>query len=83
MASRGHHGHTPAAWTGVVIAFVGICVSSAYMVMANSVGFWIGIGVSLVGGLVGLAMRTAGMGMPKESSALTEARVAAARAQLQ
>ncbi|WP_433548115.1 HGxxPAAW family protein [Streptomyces sp. CA-294286] len=83
MASRGHHGHTPAAWTGVVIAFIGICVSSAYIVMANSVGFWIGIGISLVGGLVGLSMRMAGMGMPKEAPALVEAREAAGRAQLQ
>ncbi|MFF0743443.1 HGxxPAAW family protein [Streptomyces sp. NPDC004111] len=83
MASRGHHGHTPAAWTGVVIAFIGVCVASAYMVMANSVGFWAGIAVSLVGGLVGLGMRAAGMGMPKESPALTEARAAAGRAQLQ
>ncbi|MFI5807114.1 HGxxPAAW family protein [Streptomyces sp. NPDC051561] len=83
MPSRGHHGHTPAAWTGVVIAFIGICVSSAYMVMANSVGFWVGIGVSLVGGVIGLAMRKAGMGMPKESQSLVDARAAAGRAQLQ
>ncbi|CAM5657509.1 hypothetical protein GCM10010329_12120 [Streptomyces spiroverticillatus] len=81
--SRGHHGRTPAAWTGVVIAFIGICVSSAYMVMAQPVGFWAGIGISVVGGLVGLGMRMSGLGMPKESSALGEARAAAGRAQLQ
>ncbi|MFJ2742265.1 HGxxPAAW family protein [Streptomyces sp. NPDC087440] len=81
--SRGHHGRTPAAWTGVVIAFIGICVSSAYMVMAQPVGFWAGIGISVVGGLIGLGMKMAGLGMPKESSALVEARAAAGRAQLQ
>ncbi|GAA3490002.1 MULTISPECIES: HGxxPAAW family protein [Streptomyces] len=80
--SRGHHGRTPAAWTGVLIAFIGICVSSAYTVMAQPAGFWAGIGISVVGGLVGLGMRMAGLGMPKEPSALVEARTAAGRAQL-
>lgn len=34
------HGHTPAAWTGVIIAFIGFCVSGAFMVMADPLGFW-------------------------------------------
>lgn len=34
------HGHTPAAWTGVIIAFIGFCVSGAFMVLANPLGFW-------------------------------------------
>ena len=37
------HGHTPAAWTGVIIAFIGFCVSGAFMVMANPLGFWAGM----------------------------------------
>lgn len=34
------HGHTPAAWTGVIIAFIGFCISGAFMVLANPLGFW-------------------------------------------
>ncbi|GAA0277621.1 hypothetical protein GCM10010302_14130 [Streptomyces polychromogenes] len=59
------HGHTPAAWTGVVISFIGFCVSGAFMVLANPVGFWAGLVVVALGGVVGLAMKAAGMGMPK------------------
>ena len=32
------HGHTPAAWTGVIIAFIGFCVAGAFMVMAEPLG---------------------------------------------
>ncbi|MCJ1681194.1 hypothetical protein MTF65_28355 [Streptomyces sp. APSN-46.1] len=59
------HGHTPAAWTGVIIAFIGFCVSGAFMVLANPIGFWIGLVVVALGGVVGMAMSAAGMGMPK------------------
>ena len=37
------HGHTPAAWTGVIIAFIGFCISGAFMVLANPLGFWAGL----------------------------------------
>ncbi|WP_330295932.1 HGxxPAAW family protein [Streptomyces sp. NBC_00503] len=59
------HGHTPAAWTGVIIAFIGFCVSGAFMVLANPLGFWAGLVVVAIGGVVGLAMKAAGMGAPK------------------
>lgn len=29
------HGHTPAAWTGVIISFIGFCVAGVFMVAAN------------------------------------------------
>ena len=61
------HGHTPAAWTGVIICFIGFCVAGVFMVAANPLGFWAGIAVILLGGVVGLAMKAAGLGMPKES----------------
>ncbi|MEU7554535.1 HGxxPAAW family protein [Streptomyces sp. NPDC044571] len=60
-----NHGHTPAAWTGVIIAFIGFCISGAFMVIANPVGFWAGLAVVAIGGVVGLAMKAAGMGAPK------------------
>lgn len=71
------HGHTPAAWTGVIISFIGFCIAGVFMVAANTAGFWAGIAVILLGGVIGLAMKAAGMGMPKESAAVVAARDAA------
>ena len=59
-----HHGHTPAAWTGVTIAFIGFCVSAVFTVAAQPVGFWAGLVVVALGGLVGLGMSKAGLGAP-------------------
>ncbi|MEV7070954.1 HGxxPAAW family protein [Streptomyces sp. NPDC091972] len=60
------HGHTPAAWTGVTIAFIGFCVAGAFMVMAQPAGFWAGMAIVVVGGIVGWIMSAMGMGMPKD-----------------
>lgn len=81
MAHSGGHGHTPAAWTGVIISFIGFCVAGVFMVAANSAGFWAGIGLILLGGLVGLVMKAAGLGTPKEPEELVRARALAARRQ--
>ncbi|MCX5407895.1 hypothetical protein OHA37_29000 [Streptomyces sp. NBC_00335] len=59
------HGHTPAAWTGVTIAVIGFCISGAFMVLANPLGFYAGLVVVAIGGVVGAAMKAAGMGAPK------------------
>ena len=59
------HGHTPAAWTGVTIAFIGFCVSGAFTVLANPLGFWAGMVIVGLGGVVTLGMRAAGLGSPK------------------
>ncbi|MGW1071729.1 HGxxPAAW family protein [Streptomyces sp. NPDC002537] len=56
------HGHTPAAWTGVIISFIGFCVGGAFMVAAKPVGFWAGIVIILLGGVVGGIMRLMGLG---------------------
>jgi hypothetical protein len=61
------HGHTPAAWTGVTIAFIGFCVSGAFMVMAEPVGFWAGMVMVVLGGVVGWIMSAMGMGQPKDT----------------
>ncbi|MCC9706468.1 hypothetical protein E4N62_15025 [Streptomyces sp. MNU76] len=66
------HGHTPAAWTGVTIAFIGFCVSGAYMVMAQPLGFWAGMVIVVLGGVVGMVMRAMGMGQPKDAHAVYE-----------
>ncbi|MFG2623621.1 HGxxPAAW family protein [Streptomyces sp. NPDC048473] len=76
------HGHTPAAWTGVIISFIGFCIAGVFMVAASPIGFWAGIAVILLGGIVGLAMKAAGLGMPKESEEMAQARARAAQAQI-
>ncbi|MEV0639730.1 HGxxPAAW family protein [Streptomyces sp. NPDC050619] len=61
------HGHTPAAWTGVIIAFIGFTVSGAFMVMAVPAGFWGGLVIVVLGGVVGWIMRAMGLGQPKSN----------------
>ncbi|MFD8517479.1 HGxxPAAW family protein [Streptomyces antimycoticus] len=69
----GHnHGHTPAAWTGVTIAFIGFCVAGAFTVAANPLGFWVGMVIIVLGGVVGAAMRAAGLGLPKAQHSLPQ-----------
>ncbi|MEV6776465.1 HGxxPAAW family protein [Streptomyces syringium] len=64
--SGSSHGHTPAAWTGVSIAFIGFCISGAFTVMAKPMGFWAGMIVIALGGVVGMAMRAAGLGQARK-----------------
>ncbi|MER5444325.1 HGxxPAAW family protein [Streptomyces sp. NPDC059690] len=77
------HGHTPAAWTGVIIAFIGFCVSGAFMVMAQPVGFWAGMALVVIGGIVGWVMSAMGLGQAKDThekfqAALADSQAAAA-----
>jgi acyl-coenzyme A synthetase/AMP-(fatty) acid ligase len=66
MAAQHDHGHTPAAWTGVIIAFIGFCVAGGFMVAAKPVGFWAGMGLILLGPLVGGVMSVLGLGKKEE-----------------
>jgi hypothetical protein len=66
--SMADHGHTPAAWTGVIIVFIGFCVAGGFMVADKPIGFWVGMGVIAVGALVGWGMKLAGMGQQQSSS---------------
>ncbi|MEU0070274.1 HGxxPAAW family protein [Streptomyces sp. NPDC006332] len=61
------HGHTPAAWTGVTIVFIGFCVAGAFMVLAEPAGFWAGMAITVLGGVVGWIMSAMGLGMPKQT----------------
>ncbi|MGP3981354.1 HGxxPAAW family protein [Streptomyces sp. KR80] len=67
------HGHTPAAWTGVTITFIGFCISGAFTVMAEPIGFVAGLVVAALGGVVGLAMRAAGLGRQPKSGSRSQA----------
>ncbi|MFG2719542.1 HGxxPAAW family protein [Streptomyces sp. NPDC048416] len=66
MAKSGH-GHTPAAWTGVIIAFIGFCVTCVFIVAANPVGFWAGIALLAIAAIVGGVMKMVGLGTPKDT----------------
>ncbi|MFE0381873.1 HGxxPAAW family protein [Streptomyces inhibens] len=68
MSSSGH-GHTPAAWTGTIISFIGFCVAGAFIVLANVPGFWAGMVLIGLGAVVGGLMRAAGMGQEPKRSA--------------
>jgi hypothetical protein len=57
-----HHGNSPAAWTGVIITIIGFCVGSAFTVMAQPLGVAAGGGIVVLAGIVGLVMRSMGMG---------------------
>lgn len=61
------HGHTLAAWTGVTISFIGFCISGAFTVAGQPIGLVAGLVVVAAGGVVGLLMRAAGLGQPKEA----------------
>ncbi|MFI6155566.1 HGxxPAAW family protein [Kitasatospora sp. NPDC051170] len=56
------HGHNPAAWTGVVITFIGFGVAGVAMILPSVLLVWAGLAVVLLGGVVGKAMSMAGMG---------------------
>lgn len=62
MAAQHDHGHTPAAWTGAIISFLGFLAAGGFMVAAEPVPFWISMGVVLLGPLVGGIMKTMGLG---------------------
>lgn len=70
------HGHTPAAWTGVTISFIGFCIAGAFMVMAQPAGFWVGTAVVFLGGVVGWVMSAMGLGQPKDAHEVFQAKVA-------
>ncbi|MER5351310.1 HGxxPAAW family protein [Kitasatospora sp. NPDC002551] len=75
------HGHTPAAWTGVTISFIGFGVAGVAMILPSVLLTWVGLAVVLLGGVVGKAMSMAGMGKqpstmvytPEEQAALAAA----------
>jgi hypothetical protein len=60
--SAGNHGSTPAAWTLVVLVTLGFIVSTVALVIGQWPGFWVGVGIVALGGIVGGIMKKAGLG---------------------
>ncbi len=59
---RGHHGHTPAAWTAVGVMFVGFLISGFALPLALPWLFFLGLAVVAVGVVVGKVMQMMGLG---------------------
>lgn len=67
--SAGKHGSTPAAWTLVVLVTLGFIVSTVGLVIGQWPAFWAGVGIVALGGIAGGAMKAAGLGKPRQSTA--------------
>ncbi len=63
------HGHSPAAWTAVIIMLLAIAVGTVFFVMHQPVGVYASAGLLVVGLIVGWIMAKAGYGVkgPKYS----------------
>ena len=75
MSAEPHddHGHSPAAWTLVVIVMLGFLIGSIAMVAASPVWFWIGVAVIVLGCIIGKVMQM--MNASPDPMASTEDRV--------
>ncbi|MDH6577971.1 HGxxPAAW family protein [Kitasatospora sp. MAP5-34] len=78
--SAAAHGHNPAAWTGVTIAFVGFTVSGVAMIIPMVWLFWVGMVVVVLAGVIGKAMSMAGLGKPAHGHLAQHAMAKAAAA---
>lgn len=64
------HGHSPAAWTAVVIMLVAVTLGVVFFWLDMPVLVWASAGLIVVGAIVGWAMSRAGYGVngPKYST---------------
>ncbi|MFN3950416.1 DUF6704 family protein [Microbacterium sp.] len=56
------HGHSPAAWTAVIIMLVAITLGTLFFWFDMPVLVWASVGLLIVGAIVGLVMKKAGYG---------------------
>lgn len=63
------HGHSPAAWTAVVIMLIGFTAGTVFFCLEQPVLVWISAAVVVVGAIVGWVLAKAGYGVkgPKYS----------------
>jgi hypothetical protein len=57
-----NHGQTTAAWTTTLIVLVGATVAGLGMIVATVWLFWVGLGVTILGLVVGKVMQVLGHG---------------------
>jgi hypothetical protein len=66
------HGHSPAAWTAVIIMLVGIAIGTFFFFLDMPIVVWISAGIVVVGALVGWGMARAGYGVNGSKTAAKE-----------
>jgi len=59
------HGNTPAAWAAVTIIIVASVIGTLGVMLANWPLFWVGVGLTIAGGIVGKVMQMMGLGSPQ------------------
>ncbi|TDC50093.1 hypothetical protein E1212_16070 [Jiangella ureilytica] len=76
--AHNEHGHTPAAWTTVILILAGFVVGCIAVILLNWPLFWIGgVGLVVVAGIVGKIMQMMGLGQrdpqagPRQPAATT------------
>lgn len=57
------HGHSPAAWTAVIIMLVAVALGTAFFMMDMPVGVWVSVGLLIVGWITGFVLAKAGWGV--------------------
>lgn len=57
------HGHSPAAWTAVIIMLVAVALGTLFYWLDLPVLVWVSAGLLLVGAIVGWALARAGYGV--------------------
>lgn len=57
------HGHSPAAWTAVIIMLIAFVIGTVAFWLDSPVFVWAAAGLLVVGALVGAAMTRAGYGV--------------------
>lgn len=57
------HGHSPAAWTAVVIMLVAITLGTLFFVLNIPVGVYASVALVVVGWIVGMVMAKMGYGV--------------------
>ena len=61
--AHNEHGHTPAAWTTVILILAGFVVGCIAVILLNWPLFWIGgVGLVVAAGIVGKIMQMMGLG---------------------
>ena len=57
------HGHSPAAWTAVIIMLAGVALGTLFFCLGLPVLVWASVAVIVIGAIVGGIMAKAGYGV--------------------
>lgn len=57
------HGHSPAAWTAVVIMLLGFTIGTVFFCLEMPTGVWVSAGIVVLGAISGWVLAKAGWGV--------------------